>query len=174
MAANGSTPSSRSIFRRWPARSLLAGMLIVLLAAFLFCWVETLWLKHAMRTSLPQLDGQLRVAELSQPVSVRRDQHGVPHITATSIDDLIVAQGYVTAQDRLWQMDMLRRYAAGDLAEILGANAVEHDRAQRILQIRSAADGALYAMSSTDRHFLDDYARGVNAYITQTQDHLPA
>lgn len=127
-----------------------------------------------MRASLPQIDGQLHVAELSQPVIVRRDRHGVPHITAANIDDLIVAQGYITAQDRLWQMDMLRRYAAGDLAEILGRKAVEHDRAQRILQIRNAADAALHSMPALDRHFLDDYARGVNAYIAQTQGHLPA
>ncbi len=146
----------------------------MLLVAFLFCWIGTLWLKRAMRTSLPQLDGQLRVTELSHPVAVRRDAHGVPHIAASNVDDLIVAEGYVTAQDRLWQMDMLRRYAAGELSEILGRKAIQHDRAQRILQIRNAADAALHGMAAADRHFLDDYARGVNAYITQTHDHLPA
>jgi penicillin G amidase len=127
-----------------------------------------------MRTSLPQLDGTLHVAGLLQPVTVRRDTHGVPHIAAANMDDLMVAQGYVTAQDRLWQMDMLRRYAAGDLAEILGPKALEHDRAQRILEVGRAADAALAAMDPADRHFLDEYARGVNAYITQAQDHLPA
>ena len=116
----------------------------------------------------------LHVAGLSQPVTVRRDVHGVPHITAANMDDLVVAQGYVTAQDRLWQLDMLRRFASGNLAEILGSRAIEHDRAQRILEIGHAADAALAAMDPTDKHFLDDYARGVNAYIAQTQDHLPA
>ncbi len=173
MATAWSTSPRKSISHSRPARLALTGVLVVLLVV-LFCWGGMLWLKHAMRTSLPQLDGQLRVAELSQPVIVRRDQHGVPHITAANIDDLIVAQGYVTAQDRLWQMDMLRRYAAGDLAEILGPSAVEHDRTQRILQLRNAADEALHAMSPEDRHFLDDYTRGVNTYITQAQDHLPA
>ncbi len=148
--------------------------MILLLAIFAVCWAATWWIKHAMRASLPQLDGQLRVAGVLQPVTVRRDAHGVPHISAGNIDDLIVAEGYVTAQDRLWQMDMLRRYAAGDLAEVLGRKVVEHDRAQRILQIRNAADAALRAMPAGDRHFLDDYARGVNAYIAQTQGHLPA
>src|SRR5665213_2642153 len=174
MAATASNSSDRATIRRWPARSILGGVLVVLLAGFLFCWASTLWLRHAMRTSLPELDGQLRVAELSGQVVVRRDKHGVPHISAANIDDLIVAEGYVTAQDRLWQMDMLRRYATGELAEILGRNAVEHDRAQRILQIRNAADAALHVMPAGDRRFIDDYARGVNAYITQTSGHLPA
>ena len=152
----------------------LTGVLILLAAILLLVWGGTLWLQHAMRSSLPQLDGQVRVAQLGKSVTVRRDQHGVPHITSTSMDDLVVAQGYVTAQDRLWQMDMLRRFAAGDLAEILGSGEVEHDRVQRILQMSNAADAALHAMSSSDRRFLDDYARGVNAYIAQAQDHLPA
>jgi penicillin amidase len=133
-----------------------------------------LWLRHAMRTSLPQVDGELHVTALSQPVMVRRDAHGVPHISAANMDDLVVAQGYVTAQDRLWQLDMLRRFASGNLAEILGPEAIEHDRAQRILEIGHAADAALAAMDPADRHYLEDYAGGVNADIAQTQAHLPA
>lgn len=127
-----------------------------------------------MRDSLPQLDGQLRLPGLSHTVWVRRDRHGVPHITADSMDDLVRAEGYVTAQDRLWQMDMLRRFSAGDLAEILGSSQVEHDRAQRILQMRNAAIAALRATPPDERHLLDEYAAGVNAYMTQAQDHLPA
>ena len=122
----------------------------------------------------PQVDGTLHVGGLSQPVTVRRDAHGVPHITAANMDDLVVAQGYVTAQDRLWQLDMVRRFAAGNLAEILGSRAIEHDRVQRILEIGPATDAALAAMDPADKRFLEDYARGVNAYIAQTQDHLPA
>ncbi len=156
------------------ARWILAALLILAVTAVFFCWGATLWLRHAMRTSLPQVDGTLHVAGLTQPVTVRRDAHGVPHITAANIDDLIVAQGYVTAQDRLWQLDMLRRFASGNLAEILGARAVEHDRAQRVLEIGRAADAALAAMDPADKRFLKDYARGVNAYIAETQGHLPA
>ena len=76
---------------------------------------------------------------LSAPVTVRRDAHGVPHIEAASQDDLFVAQGYVTAQDRLWQMDAYRRNANGELAEVMGPSLVEHDKAQRVLQIRNTA-----------------------------------
>jgi penicillin amidase len=169
-------PQSRqkSISRRRPIRWLLTGFLVLLAVIVLGCVGGTFWVRHAMRTSLPQLDGTLHIASLTHPVVVRRDGHGVPHISAADMDDLIVAQGYVTAQDRLWQMDMLRRYAAGDLAEILGPGVVEHDRAQRILEIGRAADAALAAMDPADRRFLDDYARGVNAYIAQAQGHLPA
>src|SRR6185437_15626715 len=78
------------------------------------------WTRHALRDSLPQIDGTLSIAGLSAPVTIQRDAHGVPHIHAATLDDLIVAQGFVTAQDRLWQMDILRRHAAGELAEILG------------------------------------------------------
>lgn len=159
--------------RRWP-RVLAASLVLLPVALICLGFVGTLWLRRAMRASLPQLDGQLRVPELSQPVTVRRDRHGVPHIQAQTIDDMVIAQGYVTAQDRLWQLDMLRRYAAGDLSEILGPAWIEHDRTQRILGIREAADAALHAMPAEDRRFLDDYARGVNAYMIEARDHLPA
>ena len=70
------------------------------------------------------LDGDLHLAGLSAPVTVRRDGHGVPHIEAASESDLFTAQGYVTAQDRLWQMDALRRNANGELAEVMGSSLV--------------------------------------------------
>ena len=94
-----------------------------------------LWLRSAARAALPVLDGDLHLAGLSAPVIVRRDAHGVPHIEAANENDLFIAQGYVTAQDRLWQMDVFRRNANGELAEMMGASMVAHDRAQRVLQI---------------------------------------
>jgi penicillin amidase len=127
----------------------------------------------ALLASLPQLDGALAVPGLSAPVTVLRDAQGVPHIRAASMDDLLLAQGYVTAQDRLWQMDALRRNAAGDLAEILGASFLPHDRLQRILQIRASAERTLTALPPSQRHDLDQYAKGVNASIAAQRDHLP-
>lgn len=156
------------------ARWLVIAALVAAAAVALVCWGGMVWLRHAMWTSLPRVDGTLHVAGLSQPVTVRRDGHGVPHIAAANMDDLVVAQGYVTAQDRLWQLDMLRRFASGNLAEILGPRAVEHDRAQRIFELGHAADAALAVMGPAEKHSLQEYARGVNAYIAQTQDHLPA
>ncbi len=134
----------------------------------------TLWLKHAMRASLPQIDGSAQLPGLAAEVSVRRDGHGVPHIEAANLDDLFVAQGYITAQDRLWQMDMTRRYVAGEIAEVLGKGLVAHDRVQRLLEMRPTAERIVASMDARDRRFLDDYAKGVNAFVAAHQDALPA
>jgi penicillin amidase len=97
----------------------------------------------------------------------------VPHIEAATEDDLFVAQGYVTAQDRLWQMDLFRRNANGELAEILGSSMVKHDRAQRVLQLRNTARRIYANQPPADRVRLDAYARGVNLFIAQHQATLP-
>ena len=131
------------------------------------------WFYSIARSALPPLDGTLPVAGLSAPVTVTRDSHGVPTIEAIRLPDLFFTQGYITAQDRLWQMDTMRRFAAGELSEILGDSFVEHDREQRILGIRQAAQKALDSIVPQDRVFLEAYARGVNAYIDSHADHLP-
>ena len=133
-----------------------------------------LWLHHAMTSSLPVIDGTLKLSGLKAAVTVRRDDHGVPHIEAASQDDLVMAQGFVTAQDRLWQMDMLRRNAAGELAEILGNTLVEHDKAERVMQFRNVAQRVYNSLPDPDRHRFDLYARGVNLFIDQNNGKLPA
>ena len=162
---------------RWPRRRwqrILLGALaaIAVLLAVGAC-AGVLWLRAAAHKALPVLDGELRVAGLSAPVTVLRDAHGVPHIQAATENDLFLAQGYVTAQDRLWQMDALRRNAAGELAEILGPSLVETDKAQRVLQFRATAERVYANLSAADRVRVDAYARGVNLYIAQHQDALP-
>ena len=157
--------------RRRPVLRIFLSIVVVLVvlaggAAVGGAW----WLKHAMREALPQLDGQLRLPGLTAPVTVRRDRHGIPHIEAENLDDLFEAQGYVTAQDRLWQMDMARRMAAGEAAEILGSNLVEHDRVQRVLGIRTNAERLVTTLSDRDRKYSEDYARGVNAFIGQAEN----
>ena len=111
-------PVSRSVsaLAAHPALVRMASCIVVLAAA---C-AGVLWLRSAAKAALPVLDGDVHLAGLSAPVTVRRDAHGVPHIEAATQDDLFVAQGYVTAQDRLWQMDAYRRNAEGELAEIMG------------------------------------------------------
>ena len=153
--------------------ALLASLLLAVFVATAFLLLP-LWLRHAMRSSLPQIDGSLHAPGLSAPVTVVRDQHGIPHIRAATTDDLVFAQGYVTAQDRMWQMDMLRRSASGELAEILGPRLVEHDRAQRYLQMRNTADNAAAHLPADQLHWLEQYARGVNAFLDANADHLPA
>jgi penicillin amidase len=125
------------------------------------------------RLALPQLDGRLQVKGLSAVVKVTRDGHGVPAIEAATFEDLFLAQGYVTAQDRLWQMDMMRRVGAGELSEILGADTLKIDREQRILGLRAAARKSLQMASPRDRSYFDAYARGVNAFIEAHENRLP-
>ncbi len=90
------------------------------------------------------------------------------------MDDLLEAQGFVVAQDRLWQMDMARRAAAGELAELLGPSVVEHDKLQRVIQIRPAAEHLTATMPEDQRHMFEAFAHGVNAFIAAHQDTLPA
>lgn len=161
--------------RRHPVLRVFLGLVAFVIIALLIgvlggAW----WLRHAMRDSLPQLDGQVRLPGLSAAVTVRRDQHGVPHIEAATLDDLFEAQGYVSAQDRLWQMDMARRVAAGEIAELLGKRFVDHDRVQRVLQMRATAERMTASLPERDRRFFEDYARGVNIFIDSHRDHLPA
>lgn len=167
------SPRYRNTSSKWLKGVMFSLLLLAALAGLLVIGGR-LWLRHAMRASLPQLDGSLHVAGLSAPATVLRDQHGVPHLRAANPDDLFFAQGYVTAQDRLWQMDMLRRHGAGELAEILGKKMLQHDRMQRYLQLRMAADNAVAHMPADELHWLEDYARGVNAFIQTHQDNLPA
>jgi penicillin G amidase len=152
-----------------------AGLVISLLIVAIVAAAGSLaWLKGAMREQMPQLDGNLQLPGLSAPVLVRRDSHGIPHIQAANMDDLLEAQGFVIAQDRLWQMDMARRFAAGELAELLGPSVVEHDKVQRVLQIRPAAERLTATMPEDQKRLFEAFARGVNAFITRHQENLPA
>src|SRR5581483_8517080 len=163
-----STPvSSARRFRLLWVLKLLVVMLVLAFGAALCS------LYFMARGALPQLDGTLSVKGLSAPVNVLRDVHGIPTIEAANLNDLFFAQGYVTAQDRLWQMDVLRRVAAGQLSDILGPEFVEIDKEQRILGLRVGARKALEAASPEARAHLEAYARGVNAYINARSDRLP-
>jgi len=164
----------RSSFRR--LRFVLFALAGLVLLALIAAVAAVFWLHGAARAALPQLDGEISLAGavVSSPVTVRRDAHGVPHIEAATQTDLWVAQGYVTAQDRLWQMDLYRRNSAGDLAEVFGGTALDHDRAQRILGFRRVAQRVYANMPADDRARLDAYARGVNLFIAQHGDTLPA
>ncbi|MGE0405050.1 MAG: penicillin acylase family protein [Candidatus Korobacteraceae bacterium] len=131
------------------------------------------WLYWASRAALPQLEGSVLLPALTAPVSVVRDVQGVPHISATSLHDLYFTQGYVTAQDRLWQLDITRRFAAGEMAEIFGDSMLRHDREQRILGLRQVARDSFAALPAREQSHLEAYARGVNAYIDARRGALP-
>ena len=159
--------SSRSRF----SLRRIAGISLLILF-FLFGTI-LLWFYSIARLALPEIDGTVAVAGLSAPVRVTRDGHGVPTIDANTLDDLFFAQGYVTAQDRLFQMDLMRRAAEGDLAEIVGDVALKHDRQQRILGIRATAEKGALSATPEDRQRFEAYARGVNAFIQSHRDRLP-
>jgi len=126
------------------------------------------------RASLSQIDGELTLPGLRADVEVIRDRWGVPHIYAGSTEDLFMAQGYVMAQDRLWQMEMWRRQREGRLAEILGPGAVERDRQARLLRYRGPMDDREWTSYHPDgKRIFDAYATGVNAYIESHRDNLP-
>lgn len=140
--------------RRWLKRAFLALMaLLVLLSG-------GIWL--FLRASLPQLDGQVVAAGLTSSVVVTRDSLGVPTITARNRTDLAYATGYLHAQDRFFQMDLLRRSAAGELAALFGAKALPMDRFRRLHRFRARAAATLAGLPATDRALLDRYAAGVN------------
>src|SRR4029077_14094572 len=100
---------------------------------------------------LPQLDGAATLPGLQNEVTVERDRWGVPHIRANSVQDLAEAQGYVMAQDRLWQMDLLRRVGRGQLSEILGKSTLPIDKDFRTMQFGRAAERDLGLMDKEPR-----------------------
>jgi penicillin amidase len=131
-------------------------------------------LDRLARDALAQLDGVIAVPGLRDTVEILRDRWGVPHIYARHQDDLFFAQGFVHAQDRLWQMDMYRRIYEGRLAEVLGPDYVAHDRLMRLVQYRGPWDDREWSSYHPDgRRILQAFADGVNAYIAHLGERLP-
>lgn len=126
-----------------------------------------------LRTSLPQMNGSVTLAGLNKPVEVVRDANAVPHIFAKNPDDAYFALGYVHAQDRLWQMEFLRRLGQGRLAEVLGETALNTDRFIRTLRLQDHAEAILENTSTGVRTALEAYAKGVNAWLDTRAGALP-
>jgi penicillin G amidase len=122
---------------------------------------------------LPQLDGTATLPGLHAKVTVDRDSWGIPHIQAGSLNDLVEAQGYVMAQDRLWQMDLLRRLARGELSEIFGEQALKLDREYRTLGFNRAAERDVELLDAESRSTIEAYAHGVNHFIETHRNRLP-
>ncbi|MFQ5967940.1 MAG: penicillin acylase family protein, partial [Acidimicrobiia bacterium] len=120
-----------------------------------------------VRRSWPQLEGNLEVAGLRQPVEILRDAQGVPHIYASTEQDLYFAQGYVHAQDRFWQMDYWRHIGSGRVAELLGADQLDVDRFLRTMGWEQLAQKEFEAADETTKAALVAYTDGVNAYLAQ-------
>lgn len=110
---------------------ILALFIIAVISAYIF-----------VRRSLPVTEGEVALKGLQQKLSVYRDENGVPHIEAKTLHDLYMAQGYVTAQDRMFQMDLSRRQASGQLSEVIGEATVNQDKFFRTLGLRRAAEAS--------------------------------
>ena len=115
--------------------------------------------------SLPQIEGEITIAALQQPVQIIRDEKGVPHVYAENEHDLYVAQGYAQAQDRLFQMDLSRRQASGMLSEVIGEATLNNDKYFRTLGLRRAAEASYEQYSEEAKEVLHSFAEGVNTYI---------
>ncbi|MDP2998657.1 MAG: penicillin acylase family protein [Bryobacterales bacterium] len=142
----------------------------ILIAILLVAAAASVWW-FAWRP-LARTSGAL-TAPISGPATVARDSLGVPHIQAASVEDALFLQGYVTAQDRLWQMDAIRRLAAGELAEVIGPRALESDIDARRLRLRRLAERQAASASAEDRRWMAAYARGVNFFLETHRGRLP-
>ena len=138
-------------------RSFVLVLLVVAVA------VAVLWIRRELHGSLATLDGSLRLAGLSAPVTVVRDALGIPTIRGETRADVARATGFLHAQDRFFQMDLNRRRAAGELAALVGRRALFLDRAIRTHRFRAEATAALSLMSERDRAILEAYTAGVNS-----------
>ena len=155
----------RGHFRRL---ALLVGLSVTLLPIHWAC-------ARASTVATPAKSSTLQLAGLRGAVTVRRDERGIPYIEATNQEDLYFAQGYVAASDRLWQMDLLRRTASGELAEILGSSALEEDKRRRLFGFAALAKQMADRLSPQVGATLEAYARGVNAFIESLDNtSLPA
>ena len=139
---------------------LLLILLLVLVGVGIFSVIK-------LRASLPIRDGELQIKGLGLPVTVTTDRFGIPTITASTRRDAALALGYVTAQDRLFQMDLLRRRASGRLSEIVGDIAIRTDKQQRIIGFNRVTQAIVANLSNEEREILVAHADGVNAFIQQ-------
>jgi penicillin G amidase len=157
--------------RPYAPAELFVLLVIILLAVGGFLFYLYWW---QIQRCVPPLDGELDFAGLNQPVEIRRDKHGIPHLYAQNRADLFRAQGFVHAQDRLWQMEQNRRIARGTLAEVFGEAALDADRFSRIIGFWRAAQQELAQLDAETRQILDWYAEGVNRWIEARPGRLAA
>lgn len=151
---------------KWLARIGIVLLVIVIILAGVGTWL--------IRRPWPKVKGNIEVAGLSAPVEVIRDAWGVPHIYAQNEHDLFFAQGYVHAQDRLWQMELNRHISSGRLSEIVGRVGINTDRLVRSIGLRRSAERAWATLDNEEaRAILQAYTDGVNAYLETHRNRLP-
>ncbi len=152
----------------WKIAGLVLAGLVFLLALLFF-----LFSRNLAVSGRPEYEGKVIISGMIDTVEVCRDEYGIPHIFAQNEDDLYRATGYVMAQDRLWQMDLLRRVARGRLAEIFGRRFVETDLLLRALRFPEKARRVLDSTPPLARRAVEAFSEGVNAYIQTHKNRLP-
>ena len=144
----------------------------IVAGALLLVVVFAVAMTLGLRASLPALDGEIRVDGILANASIERDADGIPVITASSRTDLAFATGFAHGQDRFFQMDMIRRQAAGELSDIVGSVAIDTDKRHRFHRFRSKAQAVIADAGESDRALMASYANGVNAGL-QSLDARP-
>jgi penicillin amidase len=147
-------------------KKLLIALLVLLAIVLVVGLIGVGSVAFIVRRPWPKINGRVRLEGLQAETTVIRDSWGVPHIYAANTHDLYFTQGYIHAQDRFWQMEFWRRQGSGRLSEILGESAVDIDRFIRTVGWHRTAAQELETLSAEDLAVLEDYAEGVNAYIS--------
>ncbi|HEM49346.1 MAG TPA: hypothetical protein ENO27_03950, partial [Caldithrix sp.] len=147
---------------------ILRNILISLVSFLIIAGITGLIILTSIKKSgLPQYEGELSLPGLTDEVTVYRDTRGMPHIYAENEHDLYFVTGYIMAQERLWQMDLIRRVTTGKLSEILGNDYVQTDLFMRSLQMTSKSKMVLSNEETAIIEAMQSYTDGVNAYITE-------
>jgi penicillin amidase len=163
----------RSIVPQLAGSCLLAGLSAVTVLTSSCNVLGTDRMTHMAEASVAQLQGEITLDGLRRDVEVLRDRWGIAHIYATTVEDLFFAQGYVAAQDRLWQLEIWRRVGEGRLAEIAGPAAYEPDRLARLLRFRGDMEVEYDSYHPDGRRIITAFVNGVNAFIEHNADNLP-
>jgi penicillin amidase len=141
---------------------LFGGSLALLALLAIVAWL-------GLRASLPGLDGEIAIAGISDTVTIERDVDGIPVITASNRSDLAFGTGFAHGQDRFFQMDLIRRQAAGELSELVGAAAIDVDKRYRFHRFRTRAQTVYEAATDAERQLMEAYAAGVNAGLASLE-----
>jgi penicillin G amidase len=148
------------------ALSIIGILLVTIVTAGIF-------VNNLKTAGLPDYNRDIKLKDLSAPVKVVRDKRGFPHITAETESDLYQVTGYIMAQDRIWQMDLLRRVTMGKLSEIFGKSMVDADLLFRSLRISEKSRGLIQTSDPKIRKSVEAFAKGVNQYLSDNKDNLP-
>ncbi|HLO59585.1 MAG TPA: penicillin acylase family protein [Bacteroidales bacterium] len=146
--------------------ALVALIVVIVIAGFTF-------IRHMSNRAIPDYNENIRIEGLHAPVEVYRDSFAIPHIYATDEHDLYMVTGYLLAEDRLWQMDLLRHVTEGRLSEIFGAGYVQADLLLRALRFRDKSDKILAKADSSNLIALNAFAEGINVFLEKNKNHLP-